>query len=64
MGKAAENLSTLESSLLKLTEPGGCTVETLLTFVYGVCYSLFLKTKITEEVLLFLVFSMMNQPKQ
>lgn len=69
MAKAAENLSALESSLLKLTEPGGCTVETLITFVYGVRYYLFVKKKLLfvkkkKDVLLFLISSMMNQPKQ
>lgn len=64
MAKAAENLNSLESSLLKLTEPGGCTVETRLTFLYGVFYCLFEKTTFTEEVLLFLVSSMMTQRKQ
>lgn len=64
MAKAAENLTTLESSLLKLTEPGGCTVEALLTFVYGVFYGMFVKKPFTEEIPLFLLSSVMNQPKQ
>lgn len=43
MEKATENLSALESNLLKLTKPGGCTIKTLLTFFYAFFYGLFVK---------------------
>lgn len=43
MEKATENLSALESNLLRLTKPGGCTIKTLLTFSYRIFYALFVK---------------------
>lgn len=43
MEKATENLSALESNLLRLTKPGGCTIKTLPTFFYGTFYGLFVK---------------------
>jgi len=43
MEKATENLSALESNLLRLTKPGGCTFKTLLPFSCGIFYVLFVK---------------------